>query len=77
MNEIDVVFAIIDVLMFGKLEIEVLGGGDDTCYYASIRNDHGLILVDATERRVGDAIVVVRDRIIAHYKGRNVQGELI
>lgn len=77
MNETDVVFAIIDITMFGILEIQVLGNGNDTCYYAAVRNDHGLLLVDATERKVGDAIISARGRIVAYYKERSVRGELI
>ena len=74
-NEIDILFAIIDMLTLGKLEIEMLGGGNDTAYYVAIKNYTGDLMFDATERRVGDAIVSVRDQVVYSFLHSSPSGE--
>ena len=73
-NELDVTFAMIDVLMFGKLEIERLGGSSGDTYYATVSNYVGDIMFDATERRVGDVIVSLRDQVVANFKKYGPRG---
>ena len=75
MNSMDVLFALIDTLALGKLEMELLGGGNDQAYYVAIKNYAGDIMFDATERRLGDAIISVRDQVVSDFLHSSPSGE--
>ena len=75
MSDTDLLFALIDTLALGKLEIEMLGGGNDITYYVTVSNYVGHVMFDATDRRVGDAIISVRDQVVYSFLHSSPSGE--
>lgn len=69
MNKTDITFAILDILMCGKLEIDVSNGNNPTYRVIAVGYD-GEIIVSVTEQKINDAIILARDEITTFYQKR-------